>query len=344
MAVVAGEEACDRDHNQQQGEEGEEGGQGDALGQHAPVDLAEPFVNLQRGCRPAEPAGERAQDPVEHALRLPNAAGFRTSIGARRAPPWPAGRAVTSGVVGLDGKAGIDLTRLPAHVGCVMDGNGRWAQRRGLPRTEGHAAGEEALLDTVEGALELGIRWLTVYAFSTENWRRPPDEVRYLMGFNESLLQRRRDELHERGVRIRFAGRRDWRVPRRLLRHMDDAMATTERNRRMTLVIAFNYGGRAEIVDAVRRMVAEGVPASRVDERAIRSRLYLPDVPDPDLVIRTSGEFRISNFLLWELAYSELVFTDTLWPDFRREDLFDAVREYQSRDRRFGGVERVGHR
>ncbi|HMC40438.1 MAG TPA: polyprenyl diphosphate synthase [Acidimicrobiales bacterium] len=246
--------------------------------------------------------------------------------------------------MGLDGKAGIDLTRLPAHVGCVMDGNGRWAQRRGLPRTEGHAAGEEALLDTVEGALELGIRWLTVYAFSTENWRRPPDEVRYLMGFNESLLQRRRDELHERGVRIRFAGRRDWRVPRRLLRHMDDAMATTERDRRMTLVIAFNYGGRAEIVDAVRRMVAEGVPASRVDERAIRSRLYLPDVPDPDLVIRTSGEFRISNFLLWELAYSELVFTDTLWPDFRREDLFDAVREYQSRDRRFGGVERVGHR
>jgi undecaprenyl diphosphate synthase len=246
--------------------------------------------------------------------------------------------------VDLDGAAGIDSTRLPVHVGCVMDGNGRWAQRRGLPRTEGHAAGEEALLDTVEGALHLGIRWLTVYAFSTENWRRPADEVRYLMGFNESLLERRRDELHGRGVRIRFAGRRDWRVPRRLVRHMDEAAALTERNRRMTLVIAFNYGGRAEIVDAVRRLVEEGVDARRIDERAIRSRFYLPDVPDPDLVIRTSGEFRISNFLLWELAYSELVFTETLWPDFRRDDLFEAVRVYQSRNRRFGGVERAARR
>jgi len=243
--------------------------------------------------------------------------------------------------VDLDGTSGIDSTRLPAHVACVMDGNGRWAQRRGLPRTEGHAAGEEALLDTVEGALQLGIRWLTVYAFSTENWRRPADEVRYLMGFNESLLERRRDELHERGVRIRFAGRRDWRVPRRLLRHMDEAKAMTQRNRRMTLIIAFNYGGRAEIVDAVRKLVEDGTAAGRVDERAIRSRLYLPDVPDPDLVIRTSGEFRISNFLLWELAYSELVFTETLWPDFRREDLFDAVRVFQGRDRRFGGLERA---
>ena len=250
----------------------------------------------------------------------------------------------TDGTDGSDGTDGIDSSRLPAHVGCVMDGNGRWAQRRGLPRTEGHAAGEEALLDTVEGALQLGIRWLTVYAFSTENWRRPRAEVRYLMGFNESLLERRRDELHERGVRIRFAGRRDRRVPRRLSRQMDDTSAMTARNRAMTLVIAFNYGGRAEIVDAVRRLVEEGAPAARIDEHAIRSRLYLPDVPDPDLVIRTSGEFRISNFLLWELAYSEFVFTDTLWPDFRREDLFDAVREYQRRDRRFGGVERAGRR
>ncbi|MGH9018315.1 MAG: polyprenyl diphosphate synthase [Acidimicrobiales bacterium] len=235
--------------------------------------------------------------------------------------------------------AGVDLTGVPAHVACVMDGNGRWASQRGLVRTEGHAAGEEALLDTIEGALEIGIRWLTVYAFSTENWRRPRDEVRYLMGFNESLLMRRRDELNEKGVRIRFAGRRDWRVPRRVLRRMDESIALTEANRKMTLTMAFNYGGRAEIVDAVRALVAEGTPAQRIDEKAIASRLYFPDQPDPDLVVRTSGEYRISNFLLWELAYSELVFTDVLWPDFRRHHLFEAVAEFQRRERRYGGVQ-----
>ncbi|MFN2608590.1 MAG: polyprenyl diphosphate synthase [Acidimicrobiales bacterium] len=233
----------------------------------------------------------------------------------------------------------IDPTRVPVHVGVVMDGNGRWARKRGLARTDGHAAGEEALFDVVEGALELGIRWLTVYAFSTENWRRPADEVRFLMGYNESLLVRRRDELHQRGVRIRFLGRRDWRVPRRLVRRMDEALSLTAANRTMTLTIAFNYGGRAEIVDAVRAIVGDGVPASKVDEKAIRSRLYEPSMPDPELVVRTSGEYRISNFLLWELAYSELVFSEVLWPDFRREHLFEAVREYQRRDRRFGGVE-----
>jgi len=232
---------------------------------------------------------------------------------------------------------GIDPTRLPRHVACVMDGNGRWAQKRGLPRTEGHAAGEEALFDTVEGALDLGIGWLTVYAFSTENWRRPVDEVRYLMGFNESILTRRRDELNERGVRIRFVGRRDRRVPARLLRRMDEALALTRDNSRMTLTIAFNYGGRAEIVDAVRAIVDGGVRPGRIDEDTIRAHLYDPAMPDPDVVIRTSGEYRISNFLLWELAYSELVFTDVLWPDFRREHLFEAVREFQRRDRRFGG-------
>jgi undecaprenyl diphosphate synthase len=220
-----------------------------------------------------------------------------------------------------------------------MDGNGRWAKRRGLPRTEGHAAGEEALVDTAYGALDLGVRWLTVYAFSTENWRRPQDEVRFLMNFNESLLLRRRDELHERGVRVRFSGRRDWRVPKRVLRRMDESEELTANNRKMTLTMAFNYGGRAEIVDAVRRLVDDGVPADRVDERAIRSRLYHPDMPDPDLVVRTSGEFRISNFLLWELAYAELVFTDVLWPDFRREHLFDAVAAFQGRSRRYGGLE-----
>ncbi|HEX4540759.1 MAG TPA: polyprenyl diphosphate synthase [Acidimicrobiales bacterium] len=234
---------------------------------------------------------------------------------------------------------GINSRRLPVHIGCVMDGNGRWAQKRGLPRTEGHSAGEEALFDAVEGMLELGIGWFTVYAFSTENWRRPPDEVRYLMNFNQGLLVRRRDELNGKGVRIRFAGRRDWRVPRRLLRRIEESEALTRHNRRLTLTMAFNYGGRAEIVDAVRDLVASGVSPSRVDERAIRAHLYYPDAPDPDLVIRTSGEFRISNFLLWQLAYSELVFSDVLWPDFRRQHLFEAVREFQRRDRRYGGVE-----
>ncbi len=235
--------------------------------------------------------------------------------------------------------SGIDPSRVPVHVACVMDGNGRWAQRRGLKRTDGHAAGEEALFDTVEGALDLGIKWLTVYAFSTENWKRPTDEVRYLMGFNESILTRRRDEMNERGIRMRFSGRRDWRVPKRLIRHQDKSIELTQGNRTMTFTIAFNYGGRAEIVDAVRALVAEGTPADKIDEKAIRRHLYHPDMPDPDLMIRTSGEYRISNFLLWEIAYSELVFTDVLWPDFRREHLFDAVREYQARDRRFGGIE-----
>jgi undecaprenyl diphosphate synthase len=234
---------------------------------------------------------------------------------------------------------GIDPSRVPVHVAAVMDGNGRWAQARGLKRTDGHAAGEEALFDAVEGALELGLEWFTVYAFSTENWRRPRDEVRFLMSFNESLLVRRRDEMHDRGVRMRFIGRRDWRVPKRILRRMDESVALTEKNTTMTLTLAFNYGGRAELVDAVRRIVDDGVPADKIDERTIRAHLYDPEMPDPDLVIRTSGEYRISNFLLWELAYSELVFTDVLWPDFRREHLFDAVREYQGRDRRFGGVQ-----
>jgi undecaprenyl diphosphate synthase len=233
---------------------------------------------------------------------------------------------------------GIDPARIPNHVAAVMDGNGRWAQRRGLKRTDGHAAGEEALMDAVEGALDLGVRWLTVYAFSTENWRRPTDEVRFLMGFNESLLVRRRDELNEKGVRIQFIGRRDWRVPKRLLRRIDESAELTSKNRTLTLTIAFNYGGKAEIVDAVRRLVEEGVPAAKIDEKAIAKRLYDPSMPDPDLVVRTSGEYRLSNFLLWEAAYSELVFTDVLWPDFRREHLFEAVREYQARDRRFGGL------
>lgn len=232
----------------------------------------------------------------------------------------------------------VDPTRVPRHVAAVMDGNGRWARQRGLKRTDGHAAGEDALFDTVEGAIDVGIEWFSVYAFSTENWRRPTDEVRYLMGFNKGILERHAEDMHSRNVRITFAGRRGWRVPKGVLRRMDWARELTQDNTGMTLTICFNYGGRAEIVDAVRALVAEGATPDDIDEKTIRRHLYLPDMPDPDLMIRTSGEYRISNFLLWELAYSEIVFTEVLWPDFRREHLFDAICEYQARERRFGGV------
>ncbi|MGD9750633.1 MAG: polyprenyl diphosphate synthase [Acidimicrobiia bacterium] len=233
---------------------------------------------------------------------------------------------------------GIDPDRIPQHIACVMDGNGRWAQQRGLKRTDGHAAGEEALFDAVEGALDLGVGWFSVYAFSTENWTRPVDEVRFLMNFNRKILLDHRDDLNSKGVRIRFLGRRDWRVPRGLLKVIDETERLTAANRRMTFSICFNYGGRAEILDAVAAMVRDGISADKVSEKALRRYFYAPDMPDPDLVIRTSGEYRISNFLLWELAYSELIFTPIYWPDFRRQHLFDAVREYQARDRRFGGI------
>jgi len=228
----------------------------------------------------------------------------------------------------------LDPERTPRHVAIVMDGNGRWAEQRGLPRTKGHEAGERALYDVVEGGLEIGLPYLSVYAFSTENWDRPASEVRFLMNFNRTLIRERRDELLERGVRIRFAGRRDWKLPRSVQKEMEAAEEMTARNRKMTLVIALNYGGRAEIVDAVRRL-AEERPA-RVTAKSIAKRLYLPDVPDPDLLIRTSGEMRTSNFLLWQTAYAELWFTPVLWPDFNREHLFEAIRDYQKRDRRFG--------
>lgn len=243
----------------------------------------------------------------------------------------------------MTGASDLDTSRIPRHVAIVMDGNGRWAKRRGLKRTDGHAAGEEALFDTVEGALEIGLKWMTVFAFSTENWRRPLDEVRFLMRFNESLLLRRRDDLNERGVRVRFIGRRGGRVPKRVLRHIEDTEALTRANRRMTLTFAFNYGGRAELVDAVRDIAAEArarkLDPAKVDEKTISRHLYATDMPDPDLLVRTSGEYRISNYLLWQLAYAELVFTDTLWPDFRRVDLFAAVQEFQQRERRFGAVD-----
>ena len=236
----------------------------------------------------------------------------------------------------------LDPARIPRHVAIVMDGNGRWAAQRGLPRTKGHEAGERALYDVVEGGLEIGLPYLTVYAFSTENWDRPASEVRFLMNFNRSLIRARRDELDQRGVRIRFLGRRDWRLPRSVQREMEVAERLTARNDRMQLVIALNYGGRAEILEAVRALLEDRrrrrVRGERVTERSIARRLHLPDVPDPDLLIRTSGEMRTSNFLLWQAAYAELWFTPVLWPDFNREHLFEAIRDYQKRERRFGGV------
>jgi undecaprenyl diphosphate synthase len=231
----------------------------------------------------------------------------------------------------------------PRHVAIVMDGNGRWAQARGLPRTAGHAAGEEALFDVVHGALGLGIEWLTVFTFSTENWNRPADEVEFLMGFKEDLLTRRRDELHDLGVRVRFLGdRNDPRVSDRLRSQIRAAEDLTLSDTNMTMVFAFNYGSRAEIAAAARRLAAdvtEGrLALDQIDIAALTARFEMPDMPDPDLVIRTSGEQRTSNFLLWQSAYAEYVFPDTLWPDFRTADLERCVEEYQRRSRRFGRV------
>ena len=234
----------------------------------------------------------------------------------------------------------IDGSRVPAHVALIMDGNGRWANRQGLSRNAGHEAGEAALFDTVEGALELGIGNLTVYAFSTENWRRPPAEVRFLLGFNESLLLRRRDELREQGVRVRFIGGRGRPVPKRLVRLIESTEELTRDGQRMTLRIAFNYGARAELVDAAARAGAD-LAAGRlqtIDVDAIAARLDDASMPDVDLLIRTSGEQRLSNYLLWQAAYAELTFVDTLWPDFDRQTLAWCVADYQARDRRFGGA------
>lgn len=235
---------------------------------------------------------------------------------------------------------GLDPKGVPDHVAIVMDGNGRWANARGLPRNQGHAAGERALFDTVEGALDAGISWLTVYAFSTENWRRPAAEVNFLMNFNQSLLVRRSHELHERNVRIRFIGRRD-RVPPHVRRRMEEAEELTAADTQMTLAVALDYGGRDELVRAVQRLVADvkaGRGPRRIDERAIAERLDEPAMPDVDLLIRTAGERRLSNFLLWQLYYAEVYFTQLCWPDFNRQELFAALRDYQGRRRRFGAV------
>ena len=221
-------------------------------------------------------------------------------------------------------------------VAIVMDGNGRWARRRGLPTAAGHRAGTRALRRTVEAAIDLGVESLAVYAFSTENWTRPSDEVEALMEIFAETIERELPDLAKEGVRTRFVGRRD-RAPEDLRARMAALEEDTAANERLQLWIAFDYGGRAELASAARRLVEEGVEPDEIDEEALAARLYEPDMPDPDLLIRTSGELRISNFLLWQLAYAELVFVDRLWPDFGEADLRFALEDYARRRRRFGG-------
>ena len=235
----------------------------------------------------------------------------------------------------------IPADLVPHHVALVMDGNGRWAKERGLPRTAGHEAGEASLLDCVHGALELGIGHISAYAFSTENWRRSPDEVRFLMGFNRDVIRRRRDEMHDLGVRIRWAGRRP-KLWRSVIEELETAEKLTAKNKRLTLTMCVNYGGRAEIVDAtsaIAREVAAGrLDPNKVTEKTLAKFMDEPDMPDVDLFVRSSGEQRISNFLLWQSAYAEFVFLPTLWPDFDRRHLWHACEIYASRDRRYGGA------
>ena len=230
---------------------------------------------------------------------------------------------------------------VPHHVAIVMDGNGRWAKDRGLPRTKGHEAGESSLFDVVEGAIEIGVKAVSAYAFSTENWSRSTDEVRFLMGFNRDVIRRRRDEMHELGVRVRWAGRAP-RLWKSVIKELRVAEEMTRGNDVLTLTMCVNYGGRAEMADAVRaiaRGVADGrIDPDRVDERTVARHLYVPELPDADMVWRSSGEQRLSNFMLWQSSYSELVFTDTLWPDVDRRHLWQAIETYASRDRRYGGA------
>jgi undecaprenyl diphosphate synthase len=230
---------------------------------------------------------------------------------------------------------------MPGHVAIVMDGNGRWANQRGLPRTKGHEAGEASLLDVVAGAIEVGVTHLSAYAFSTENWRRSPEEVRFLMGFNRDVIRRRRDQLHEWGVRMRWVGRAP-RLWRSVIKELEIAQELTRHNTGLTLYFCVNYGGRAEIADAVRRIAEDArsgrLKPSSVDERTIRRYLDEPTMPDVDLFIRSSGEQRTSNFLLWQSAYAEMVFQNRLWPDYDRRDLWAALEEYAARDRRYGGA------
>ena len=230
---------------------------------------------------------------------------------------------------------------VPNHVALVMDGNGRWANARGLPRIEGHRMGEASLMDVARGCIDIGVRWLSAYAFSTENWRRSPEEVRFLLGFSRDVIRRRRDLLNAWGVRVRWAGRRP-RLWRSVISELEAAEETTRHNDVLTLTMCVNYGGRAEIADAVRaiaRDVAAGrLDPERIDERTVQRHLDEPELPDVDLFLRSGGEQRTSNFMLWQSAYAELVFVDELWPDVDRRVLWRAVEEYARRDRRYGAA------
>ena len=229
-----------------------------------------------------------------------------------------------------------ELPEVARTVAIIMDGNGRWARRRRLPVAAGHRAGTRALRRTVEAAIDYGVETLVVYAFSTENWSRPQEEVDALMEIFAETIERDLPDLASQGVRTRFIGRRD-RAPQELQERMEALEEETRDRERLNLWIAFDYGGRAEFVEATRRIVAAGVPPHEIDENTVAQHLYAPELADPDLLIRTSGELRISNFLLWQLAYAELVFVDTLWPDFGARELHTALAEYATRRRRFGG-------
>lgn len=235
----------------------------------------------------------------------------------------------------------FDPGKIPAHVAIVMDGNGRWANARGLPRIDGHRAGEQALLDVVAGAIQAGVSHLSVYAFSTENWNRSPDEVRFLMGFNRDVLRRRRDQLDAWDVRIRWSGRTP-KLWTSVIADLTEAERQTASNTGLTLSMCVNYGGRAELVDAVRSIakdIQDGkLKPSGIRESTIQRHLYVPDAPEVDLFVRSSGEQRTSNFQLWQAAYAEMVFLDTLWPDMTRVQLWEAIAEYHRRQRRFGGA------
>jgi len=231
----------------------------------------------------------------------------------------------------------IDFHRLPAHVAIIMDGNGRWAGQRRLPRVEGHRAGIESVRSVVEASARLGIGVLTLYAFSVENWKRPRTEINTLMMLLKRYLRLELETLLKNDIRFQVIGRPDELRPD-VQEELQAAMTRTAANRGMRFNIALNYGGRAEIVDAIRRLMEAGVPVSEIDEQRFAGFLYTAGQPDPDLLIRTSGEMRISNFLLWQIAYSEIWVTDTLWPDFRRRHLLEAIVAYQKRERRYGGI------
>lgn len=232
--------------------------------------------------------------------------------------------------------------RVPTHVAIIMDGNGRWAAQHHVPVLAGHRAGTRALKQAVKSALRAGVRQLTVYSFSTENWSRPPEEVDGLIGLLEEMIDTEVDELLEQGVRLVFIGRLEALSPG-LRAKLAESMARTAANDKLVLYVAFNYGGRAEIMDAVRAALAEGVSPDELDEDALAAHLYAPEMAEPDLIVRTSGERRLSNFLLWESAYSELYFSECLWPDFDEGEFRRALSDYASRDRRFGARERQGH-